>query len=134
MTAEGTSGAAPQVARGLEGVVAAATEIGEVDGKRGRLTLRGYDIAELFGRSSFEEVAYLLWHGRLPNRADYEALRREMSGARELRPEAIAALRNLAPHARGMHLLRMGSSMLSLGDGTVDNLSLDENCRRAARL
>lgn len=132
MTAEAESG--PQVARGLEGVVAAATEIAEVDGQRGRLTLRGYDIAELFGRSSFEEVAFLLWHGRLPNRADYEALREDMSRARELPPVAITALEDLAPQTRGMHLLRMGAAMLSLGDGSVDSLSLEENCRRAARL
>src|SRR3954453_2103878 len=101
MTAEDAGGAAPQVARGLEGIVAAATEIAEVDGKRGRLTLRGYDIHELFGRSNFEEVAYLLWHGRLPNRAEYEALRLEMSRARSLPEAAIAALQELAPHARG---------------------------------
>src|SRR5437764_3928277 len=134
MTAEEAGGATPQVARGLEGIVASATEIAEVDGKRGRLTLRGYDIAELFGRSSFEEVAFLLWHGRLPSRADYDTLRQEMSGARALPPAAIAALKSLAPHAHGMHLLRMGASMLSLGDGSIDNLSLEENCRRAARL
>src|SRR5947199_2625579 len=115
MPVEEAGGAAPQVARGLEGIVAAATEIAEVDGKRGRLTLRGYQIEELVGRASFEEVAYLLWHGRLPNHAEYEALRDEMSRARALPAAAIAALQDLAPHARGMHLLRMGASMLSLG-------------------
>ena len=60
--------ATAQVARGLEGVLAAATHIAEVDGANGRLTLRGYDIRELIGRVTFEEVAYLLWHGQLPNR------------------------------------------------------------------
>src|SRR5205823_3032639 len=94
---EGT--ATPEVARGLEGIVAAATQIAEVDGEQGRLTFRGYDIRELAGRASFEEVAYLLWHGRLPNRSEFEALRREMSAARELPGPAVAALGELAPQA-----------------------------------
>jgi citrate synthase len=122
------------VERGLEGVVAAATQIAEVDGQQGRLTLRGYDITELFGRASFEEVAYLLWHGRLPTRAEYEALQSEMRAARTLPAPALAAIRELAPHADGMHLLRMGTSLLSLGDEDVDNLDIEANAHRAARL
>ena len=59
----------PQIARGLEGITAAATQIAEVDGAQGRLTLRGYDVGELSGRVTFEEVAYLLWHGKLPNQS-----------------------------------------------------------------
>jgi len=124
----------PQVAHGLEGIVAAATSIAEVDGRQGRLTLRGYDISELAGRTTFEEVAYLLWHSRLPNRAEYDALQGEMSAARQLPPPAMAALRELSPHAGGMHILRMGASMLSVGDADVDSLDIASNQRRAARL
>jgi citrate synthase len=125
---------APQVARGLEGVVAAATRIAEVDGERGRLTLRGYDITEIAGRATFEEVAYLLWHSKLPSRTQYENLRAEMSAARDLPGPALDALRTLALHASGMHILRMGASMLSIGDADVDDLSPEASCRRAARL
>ena len=114
--AEGT--AAPQVARGLEGVVAAATQIAEVDGERGRLTLRGYDIRELSGRTSFEEVAYLLWHGELPDPDQLTAQHRIERAQRALDPvvaatliaelpelgqldrRSIAALAGLAPVAR----------------------------------
>lgn len=134
MTSQAAGSSAPQVARGLEGVVAAATQIAEVNGEQGRLTLRGYDIRELAGRVTFEEVAYLLWHGKLPNRAEYQALLTEMSRARELPPPALAALRELAPHAEGMHILRMGASMLSVGDPDVENLATDSSQRRAARL
>jgi citrate synthase len=56
-----------EVARGLKGVVSHATQLSEVDGRSGRLVIRGYDIHELAGRVSFEEAAYLLWHGDLPN-------------------------------------------------------------------
>src|SRR5579883_1391262 len=98
----------PTVAKGLEGITAAATTIAEVDGQQGKLTFRGYDISELSGRVTFEEVAYLLWYGKLPNRKEYESLRQEMSQARELPPAALAALRELAPKAEGMDILRMG--------------------------
>lgn len=124
----------PQVARGLEGIVAAATHIAEVDGEKGKLTLRGYDVSELSGKVTFEEVAYLLWHGKLPNQTEYETLKREMSAARELPAPTLAALHDLAPHAEGMHILRMGASTLSIGDATVDSLDLEQNRRRAARL
>ena len=61
--AEGT-----QLIRGLEGVVAAETELCDLDGTNGRLAYRGYDIADLAGQATFEEVAYLLWMGELPTR------------------------------------------------------------------
>src|SRR5262245_8857485 len=57
-----------EVARGLKDVVSHATQLSEVDGQSGRLVIRGYDIHELAGRVSFEEAAYLLWHGALPDR------------------------------------------------------------------
>jgi citrate synthase len=126
--------AAPQVARGLEGIVAAATNIAEVDGQNGKLTLRGYDIRELSGNVEFEEVCYLLWHGKLPNRAEFETLKAEMASARELPPAALEALKLLAPQAEGMDILRMGASMLSLGDDTLNSLDIDDCQRRAARL
>jgi citrate synthase len=134
VSTQGESNGAPHIARGLEGVVAAATHIAEVDGERGKLTLRGYDVSELSGRVTFEEVAYLLWHGKLPNKSEYDALAAEMSGARDLPQPALEALKILAPVADGMHILRMGASMLSVEDKDVDNLELASCQRRAARL
>jgi citrate synthase len=129
-----TGAAAPQVAKGLEGIVAAATNIAEVDGAQGKLTLRGYDISELSGNLEFEEVCHLLWYGKLPTRAEFDKLKAEMSAARELPAPVIEALKALAPHASGMHVLRMGASMLSLGDESVDSLDVEGSRRRAARL
>ncbi len=134
----GTTDAAPaptpQVARGLEGIVAAATNIAEVDGEKGKLTLRGYDISELSGNVEFEEVCYLLWYGKLPTQSEFDALSNEMKAARKLPAPALEALKALAPHADGMHILRMGAAMLSIGDETVDSLDLEGSRRRAARL
>src|SRR5438045_9654245 len=104
MSNQGAGAETPQVARGLEGIVAAATHIADVDVQAGRLTLRGYDIQELAGNTIFEEVAYLLWHGMLPNRSELDALQDEMRRARELPAPALKALHELAPHATGMHI------------------------------
>lgn len=124
----------PQVARGLEGIVAAATNIAEVDGQNGKLTLRGYDISELSGNVEFEEVCYLLWYGKLPNQSELETLKAEMSAARQLPEPVLTALKALSPYADGMDILRMGASMLSIGDDTLNSLDLEVCRRRAARL
>jgi citrate synthase len=124
----------PQVARGLEGIVAAATKIAEVDGEKGKLTLRGYDISELSGKVDFEEVCHLLWYGKLPNETEYARLKQEMQAARELPAPVLAALKAIAPHAEGMDVLRMGAAMLSISDPNVNSMDPEDCRRRAARL
>src|SRR5882724_3879940 len=59
--------------RGLEGVVAAETQLCDLDGANGRLAYRGYAIADLARRATFEEVTYLLLHGELPKAAQLDA-------------------------------------------------------------
>ncbi|MCA1595233.1 MAG: citrate synthase/methylcitrate synthase, partial [Chloroflexi bacterium] len=81
----------PTIGRGLEGVELCETRLAEVDGKAGRLTIQGYDIRELAGKVTFEEEAYLLWHGRLPNASEYKELRREMAAAKRL-PDATTTI------------------------------------------
>ena len=66
---------------GLEGVVASQTAISMVDGQNGRLVYQGYVIADLAEQLSFEEVAFLLWEGRLPSRAELGALSLELAGS-----------------------------------------------------
>jgi len=139
MSSPETPASQPDIKEGLKGVVAAATNIAEVDGLNGKLTLRGYDISELSGTVTFEEVCYLLWYGKLPNRAEYEALKAEMSAARELSEATLATLRACAPHAEGMDILRIGASTLSIGDASAswphgDKPDVEGNRRRAARL
>ena len=78
---------------GLEGVVAAETAVSEVDGANGRLIYRGgYLIEDLVPVATFEEVAYLLWHGELPTEKELDALRRQMAGARKLNTPARGTL------------------------------------------
>src|SRR5438477_12468432 len=82
----------PDYVPGLEGVVAAQTEISLVDGANGRLVYRGYVIADLAEDVSFEEVAHLFWFGHLPNRPELDGLAAELSGPRSLTQAAAAAL------------------------------------------
>ena len=92
---------------GLEGVVAAETAVSEVDGANGRLIYRGgYLIEDLFPVTSYEEVAYLLWHGELPDQAALDALRKQMSAARHLNPAGKGALMALDPATDPMDTLR----------------------------
>ena len=91
---------------GLEGIVAARTEISLVDGANGRLVYRGYVIADLAEEMSFEEVAYLLWYGSLPKRAELDALTRELAGSRALTAPAKAALEALPADTDPMDVLR----------------------------
>jgi citrate synthase len=91
---------------GLEGIVAAQTAISMVDGANGRLVYRGYVIADLAEEMSFEEVAHLLWHGRLPTRAELDALSLELAASRALTPAAAATLDALPTDTDPMDVLR----------------------------
>jgi citrate synthase len=92
---------------GLEGVVAAETAVSEVDGANGRLIYRGgYLIEDLVPVVSFEEVAYLLWHGELPNETELDALRQQMAAARALNKPARGTLVALDPATDPMDVLR----------------------------
>lgn len=73
---------------GLEGIVAAETDIAHVDGEKGHLIYRGYWAKDLAVNYSFEEVAYLLWYGTLPDDRDLKALKARLSDGRAL-PEPV---------------------------------------------
>ncbi len=103
------------VAKGLEGVVVAQTNISRIDGQLGRLVFRGYDIRDLAGKVTFEEVAYLFWYGDLPTRAQLDDLRTLMAGLRRLPEEVVAVLRELPRDTDPMDALRTGVSALGAG-------------------
>jgi citrate synthase len=101
---------------GLEGVVAAATRLSQVDGEGGRLTIAGYAVEDLAPNATFEEVAYLLLHDRLPKPAERLEFARELAERRALSSAAVNLLREAAlGHASPMDALRMATSLLSLG-------------------
>ena len=91
---------------GLEGIVASQTAISMVDGANGRLVYQGYVIADLAEDMSFEEVGFLLWKGRLPTRAELDALAHELASSRALTQAATITLDALPKDTDPMDVLR----------------------------
>src|SRR5918998_2560673 len=90
---------------GLEDVVATSSAICYLDGDRGVLAYCGYDIHDLARAATFEEVCYLLWHRRLPTRAELGDLQSQLASARAL-PEPILRLMRQMPAGDGLGALR----------------------------
>ncbi len=100
---------------GLEGIVAADTQLSHVDGERGELIVGGYAIEELASRATFEETTWLLWHGRLPSAAELDDFRSALSDARDLPPATLVLLHECARRrVDPMDVLRMAVDTLSL--------------------
>ena len=124
----------PIVAKGLEGVVAGTTALALIDGRGGRLVYRGYDISELAANSTFEEVCYLLWFGRLPNRSELAAQIEELKGKRPLRGGLFRLLRDLPATAHPLDVLRTIISPMPGFDEDSTDESREANLRRAKHL
>src|SRR3954452_5276294 len=93
-------------AGGLEGVVAAKSEICFIDGVAGRLVYRGYEIGDLVENVTFEEVAFLLWEGRLPNRSELDTLKGQLASSMALPKHVTTLLSALPPKTQPMDALR----------------------------
>jgi citrate synthase len=118
---------------GLEDVVAATSAICYLDGDRGVLAYYGYDIHDLAQGASFEEVCFLLWHGRLPNRAELGDLQSQLAAARPLGEPILRFLKQL-PASDGMDALRTLTSVLGHFDPEASDNSQQANYRKAVRL
>jgi len=119
---------------GLSDVVACDSSICFIDGKEGRLLYRGYDALELAEKSTFEEVAYLLWYGRLPGQTEYQAFLDGFTGSLELPVETVMILRMFPKTATPMEVLRTAVSSLGHWDPDSGNTRLDACLRKAQRL
>jgi citrate synthase len=120
--------------QGLEDVVAGQSSICFVDGVEGRLLYRGYDIAELAEKSSFAESAFLLWHGRLPGRKEFEDFLTQFRKSIELPNETVQIIKLFPKHATPMEVLRTAVSSLGHWDPDSGNTAADACLRKAVRL
>src|SRR5215475_623629 len=118
---------------GLEDTVATASAICYLDGDRGVLAYCGYDIHDLARHATFEEVCHLLWHRRLPTRAELGDLQAQLAAGRDL-PEPVIRLMRSLPPGNGMDLLRTLTSALSHYDPDAADNSPAANYRKAVRL
>ncbi|HYT35158.1 MAG TPA: citrate synthase [Ktedonobacteraceae bacterium] len=119
---------------GLEDIVATHSHICDLDGKLGKLTYFGVDIHDLARYSSFEETAYLLWHGVLPTRAQLEEVSAQLQSNRELPGRVLEIMRLLPRTSSPMDVLRTTVSALSSFDPNPDDKSAEANYCRAVRL
>ena len=119
---------------GLQDIVIATSEICSIDGAKGVLTYRGYDIHDLAAHSSFEEVVYLLWNGRLPKRAELTELEKQLAENRPISSEMVDLLKRLPPPQHPMETLRTAVSALSLYDPEAEDMSAEANRRKALRI
>lgn len=120
--------------KGLEGIVAAETRLSDVRGEAGELTYAGYNINELAGKVSFEEVVFLLHENRLPKKAELQQLKAALAASRPLPAGVVKILRELPKETPPMHALRTGVSALGCFDPEADNDSPESQKRKALRL
>lgn len=120
--------------KGLEGIVAATSSICYIDGAAGILAYRGIDIHDLAQNSTFEETCYLLWFGKLPNRAELADLNKKLAAERKVDPAIFQLMRNLPKTAIPMEVLRTAVSALSPYDADGEKMDHDANVRKAIRL
>jgi citrate synthase len=118
---------------GLEDVVATSSDICFLDGDRGVLAYRGYDIHDLARFATFEETCYLLWHGRLPSRTELGDLQSQLAVARAL-PEPVLRLMKMLPPLDGMDALRTLASALAHYDADAADNRAQASYRKAVRL
>ena len=110
----------PVTAKGLEGIIANSTSLSDVLGAEGVLIYAGYNINELAGKATYEEVVYLLWHGELPGRPQLDELKASLRSQRELPKGVLDFIRTAPVKANPMDVMRTAVSMLGLYDDEKD--------------
>ena len=132
-TAKPATGPAADVHKGLEGVIAAQSHLCKVDGEAGQLIYRGYDIGELAGNATYEEVSYLLFYGNLPTRTQLTTWTDQLEAQRTLEDPVRAILEEVPAKAPPMAILRTALSLLGLYDPDAEDDSTAALGRKAIR-
>src|SRR4030095_11200164 len=119
---------------GLEDVIAGESSICYIDGIKGILAYRGYNIHELAPNSTFEETSYLLWFGRLPNAAELKDITEKMAQSRALPAGVVDLMKAFPKNAAPMDVRPTATSALSMFDPEAKDMSMEANTRKAIRL
>jgi citrate synthase len=121
-------------AAGLRGVVAAQSAIGDVNGEQGILIYQGYNIHDLAEHSTFEEVIFLLWNGRLPKRDELEDLSARLRENYEIPSEIIGMMKTFPKEASPMDVLRTAVSALDFYDASGHGTNREAAVNTAIKL
>ena len=125
---------ADRPSKGLADIVAASTALSDIDGRAGLLFYRGYDIHQLAGAATFEEIAYLLQRGAAPSRAQLGSYRAEIAAGRSPGKLVLSSLAEVAGSQEPMEAIRTLVSLASADDPDKDSNAPEANLRKAARL
>jgi citrate synthase len=125
---------ADKPSKGLADIIAASTALSDIDGRAGLLFYRGYDIHQLAGSATFEEIAYLLQRGHPPTRVELASYADEIAAGRALGSLVTACLPDVAGRQSPMEAMRSLVSLASADDLDKDSNAAGANIRKAARL
>src|SRR5438105_10563227 len=110
---------------GLEDIIAGESGICFIDGNKGILAYRGYNIHELATNSTFEETCHLLWFGRLPKKNELDDTAKKLASSRNLPSQIIDLMRSFPKGTLPMHAYRTAVSALSLYDSEAEDMSTE---------
>lgn len=120
--------------KGLAGVVVDTTAVSKVVPETNSLTYRGYPVQELAARGSFEQVAYLLWHGELPTDAELALFCQRERAARRVDQSLLSLVAKLPDNCHPMDVVRTVISYLGAEDAEEDDPSESANFAKALRM
>lgn len=124
-----------QLGRGLEGAITNATKLGYIDGEKGWLIYRGYNIFDLAEHSTFEETSYLLLFGKLPTGKELEGFDKKLKGYREVPRQVLDILSSLPVKSiHPMAALRTAVSVLGCLDEKADEITVENDTEIAIKL
>lgn len=126
----------PNYSPGLEGVIGGITTISEIISETSTLVYRGYDVHDLASKGSFEETAYLLLYGKLPNRAELDSFRSTIAAERQVPDQVYTALKQLPKDTHPMDIAKVGFAVAAPFDPDYAAPATDQaaNLRKAVRI
>ncbi|UNK44732.1 bifunctional 2-methylcitrate synthase/citrate synthase [Arthrobacter sulfonylureivorans] len=125
---------APQIRKGLAGVVVDTTKISKVNAETNSLLYRGYPVQELAAHCSFEEVAYLLWNSELPDADQLRDFTAAERGGRALDPVVKSVIDSLPVEAHPMDVCRTAASVIGARHRLAEDSSPEANLAKALEL
>ncbi len=123
-----------KIGKGLEGAIACESKIGYVDGTKGWLVYRGYNIFDLAEKSSYEESSYIVLFGKLPTRAELDEFKQKLVANRKVPEQVLSVLKQLPRDTHPMSLLRTGISILGCLDPKADEATVENETETSIKL
>jgi citrate synthase len=134
MTDKAKESHAASAAAGLRGVVVGASSVSDVVGDKGELIYQGYNIHDLARHSTFEEVAFLLWNKRLPNRVELDGLKQRLGKSYAIPTQIVDLLRQVPREADPIDVLRTAVSAAEFYDPTARDISSEASLKTSIKL